>query len=188
MKIDAMRISDEYRVEQEALHARGNYGTASIGYAPLVTEIINRLGITHVLDYGCGRQANLSRHIKPAQQITYQAYDPAVPAFAEDPVRAQMLCCIDVLEHIEPDRLDFVLDHLTSLTEGVAFLSIHTGPAVKTLSDGRNAHLIQQPLEWWLPKLWGRFDIHTVQVMNDHGFYVIGYAKPRLEAPNGDKL
>jgi hypothetical protein len=181
-------ISDQYRSEQEALHAKGNYGTASIGYAPLVTEIINRLQATHLLDYGCGRQMNLARHIKPKHKVTYQAYDPGVPDLAGDPVPAHLVCCIDVLEHIEQDRLEFVLDHLGSLTEGAIFVTIHTGPAVKTLSDGRNAHLIQQPLSWWLPKLWERFDLHTVQITGEHGFYVIAYAKSRIEATNGAKL
>ena len=87
-----------------------------------------------------------------------------------------MVACIDVLEHIEPAYLTGVLDDLKRLTEGVAFLSIHTGPAVKVLSDGRNAHLIQQPMEWWLPQIWERFDLQTVQLM-EQGFYVIGTAK-----------
>jgi hypothetical protein len=182
------RISESYRAEQERLHATGTYGTASIGYAPLVTEIVNRLGITHLLDYGCGRLTNLAKHIKPEQRLKYQAYDPGVPEFAGDPVPAQMVACIDVLEHIEPEHLDTVLDHLMSLTEGVIFASIHTGPAVKTLSDGRNAHLIQQPMPWWLPKLWERFDLHTVQITGEHGFYVIAYSKPRLEAANGERI
>lgn len=183
-----MLISPAYRAEQEALHATGKYGTASIEYAPLVTEIVNTLGITHLLDYGCGSLLNLYKHIKPRQKITYQAYDAGVAEYSEAPVPAQMVACIDVLEHIEPEFLESVLDDLLRVTETVLFCSIHTGPAVKTLSDGRNAHLIQQPMSWWLPKLWERFVLHTVQVTGAHGFYVIAYAKPRLEAANGDKL
>jgi hypothetical protein len=33
------------------------------------------------------------------------------------------------------------------------------------LPDGRNAHLIQEPPEWWLPKLLERFDLYTFQRM-----------------------
>ena len=97
-------ISAAYRLQQEALHATGTYGTASIQYAPLVTEIINNLGVTHLLDYGCGSLLNLYKHIKPKDKLTYQAYDPAVADYAESPVPAQMVACIDVLEHIEPER------------------------------------------------------------------------------------
>jgi hypothetical protein len=91
-----------------------------------------------------------------------------------------MVTCIDVLEHIEPDCLDNVLDDLERLAEVLVFLTIHTGPAAKVLSDGRNAHLTQQPIEWWLPKIWNRFDLHTVQVTSEHQFHVVAYAKQKL--------
>jgi hypothetical protein len=146
------------------------------------------MGITHLLDYGCGAQTNLARYLKADHKLKYQAYDPAVPQFAGDPIPAQMVACIDVLEHIEPDLLDNVLDDLCRLTEGVAFLSIHTGPAVKVLSDGRNAHLTQQSLPWWLPKIWDRWDIQTVQQSSEQGFYVIATARIRLETTEGDKI
>jgi hypothetical protein len=181
-------ITETYRAQQSALHEAGNYGTASIQYAPLVTEMLNNLKITHLLDYGCSKLLNLYKHIKPAAKLTYQAYDPAVPEYAESPVPAQMVACVDVLEHIEPELLDNVLDDLKRVTEDVLFCTVHTGPAYKTLSDGRNAHLTQQPMEWWLPKLWERFELQTVQVTGPNQFYVIAYAKTRIEAANGDRL
>lgn len=197
-----MLITDGYRAQQEHLHNTTEYGTASIGYAPLIGQIIDKLSIDHLLDYGSGSRCNLYKtmfspnnmyrpkleHIQPGHKFKYQAYDPCVPELAGRPIPAQMVSCIDVLEHIEPDCLDAVLDDLVSLTEAVLFCSIHTGPARKVLQDGRNAHLIQEPMPWWLPKLWERFDIHTVQVTGEHGFHVIAYAKPRLEKINGEKL
>ena len=181
-------ISVEYRQEQEKLHSKGNYGTASIQYAPLVSQIIDRMGITHLLDYGCGSLCNLAKHLKVGHKVTYQAYDPAVAHLSASPVPAEMVACIDVLEHIEPPFLESVLDDLVRCTQGVAFLSIHTGPAIKVLSDGRNAHLIQQPMMWWLPRLWHRWELQTVQSTGEHGFYVVGVATPRLEAANGDLI
>lgn len=169
-------ISEDYRKQQEMLHEKGNYGATSIAYAPLVTQIIDKLGVTHLLDYGCGAQTNLIKHIKPKHPITYQAYDPAVERFSSPPKPAEMVASIDVLEHIEPDYLDNVLDDLERLTEWVGIFSVCTSPAKKTLSDGRNAHLIQQPLAWWLPKFLDRFEIQTVQMVNDKQFYVIGYS------------
>jgi hypothetical protein len=182
-------ISEEYKKTQLALHATGFYGTAGREYAPLVTQIINKMQVTHLLDYGCGSQLSLYKAITPNHKVTYQAYDPGTEDFAERPVPAQMVCCVDVLEHIEPDFLDGVLDDLASLTEVLLFASVDTGPAKKTLSDGRNAHLIQEPMEWWLPKIWARFDLHTFQIVNEHGFYVIAYAKPRfIEDEDGAKI
>lgn len=184
-----MLISDTYRAQQQQLHEAGGYGTASIKYAPLVSEVVNRLEITHLLDYGCGAMCNLGKHLKVKHKLTYQAYDPAVPKFSGDPLPAQMVACVDVLEHIEPENLDAVLDHLAHLTEAVGLFTVHTGPAYKVLPDGRNAHLIQQPIEWWLPKFTARWDLHTAQVTGDTSFYVIVYAKPAaIEGTDGEKL
>jgi hypothetical protein len=131
---------------------------------------------------------NLAKNLKADHKLQYQAYDPGVPRFSKDPVPAQMVACIDVLEHIEPEYLDTVLDHLRSLAEGVVFLSIDTGPAQKVLSDGRNAHLIQQPMSWWLPKIFERWEVQTVQLASESGFFVVGTAMVRLEAKDGTLL
>ncbi len=174
-----MLISPEYQSQQEKLHEDENYGKVSMGYAPIVSQIVNNLGVSHLLDYGCGK-CRLFQNFKASHPVKLQAYDPGVPNYSSPPVPAEMVTCLDVLEHIEPDLLDNVLDDLERVTEVILFATICTGPAMKVLPDGRNAHLIQQPMEWWLPKLWSRFDIHTVQVEAENHFYVILYAKPKL--------
>jgi hypothetical protein len=154
----------------------------------MVSSIIEKMGVTHLLDYGCGAQCSLAKSLKLKQKLTYQAYDPGVPRFSKAPMPAQMVCCIDVLEHIEPDKLENVLDHLTRLCEGIIVLTVSSIPAMKTLDDGRNAHLIQEPMQWWLPKLWDRFELQTVQVTGDGGFCVIGTAKSMIEGVDGMKI
>lgn len=146
------------------------------------------MGVTHLLDYGCGSQVNLAKHLKVKAKLTYQAYDPGVPRFSKAPLPAQMVACIDVLEHIEPDFLDSVLNDLHRLTQGVLFSTVDTAPAVKTLSDGRNAHLIQEPLSWWLPKFWERWELQTVQATSPHSFLVIALAKGEIEDLEGNCL
>lgn len=189
MQQNSALISPSYAKLQQQLHDTGTYGGVAAAYAPQVTQIIDRLEITHLLDYGAGSKMALGKSITPKNKLTYQAYDPGVEELADAPIPAQMVTCIDVLEHIEPESLDNVLDHLSSLTEVVAFITVHCGPAKKVLADGRNAHLIQEPLEWWLPKLWQRYDLQTVQVtMPGKAFYVIAYPRTQLEAPDGSKL
>lgn len=159
-----------------------NYGTASVAYAPLVSQIINRLQVTELLDYGAGK-GRLMNSLRVEHPLKIQCYDPGVPDWSDAPIPMQMCTCIDVLEHIEPEHLGSVLDDLKRVTEVVGFFSVHTGPAKKTLSDGRNAHLIQRPPEWWLPKFMDRFELQTFQIVPE-GFYVICFAKPKiLEAP-----
>lgn len=186
-------ISEAYREQQHTLHETNpHYGKASLVYAPVLAEIINKLEVTHVLDYGCGAKLRLPDALKQCgikHRFTYQAYDPCVPKYASPPVPAEMVACIDVLEHVEEDHIDAVLDHLEQLVEAVGFFTICTAPAYKTLPDGRNAHVLQRPPEWWLPRLMVRFDLQTYQVMKEGNFYVIVSARPRLvEDTDGNKL
>jgi 2-polyprenyl-3-methyl-5-hydroxy-6-metoxy-1,4-benzoquinol methylase len=167
-----MLITDAYRAEQAALHATGNYGTAGAAFGPVVSDMVAKTGARTLLDYGCGSRRSLLHALKcTGCEVEYRSFDPAVPQFAAEPEPADCVACIDVLEHIEPELLDQVLDHLRSLTLKHALFSIHTGAAIKTLSDGRNAHLIQQPPSWWLPKIMARYELRTF-VRRPDGFVV----------------
>lgn len=164
-------ITEEYRKEQEKLHENPNYGVASIQFAPLVSRIINQTEVTELLDIGAGK-CRLFQNLKVNHPMKLQAYDPAIPELSKDPTPMQMTTCIDVLEHIEPELLDNFLDFLKEKTLEIGFFTVHTGAAVKTLSDGRNAHLTQEPASWWLPKILSRFELQTFQ-KTDSGFYIL---------------
>jgi hypothetical protein len=158
--IEAARpvISESYRALQQELHKNPNYGVASLAFAPVVKAMIEQLGCRSLCDYGAGKQ-NLRKALEQAGvTVEYHPYDPAFPEYGS-PQAADLVCCIDVLEHIEPELLDNVLDDLKRLTVRHGFFTVHTGPAAKVLADGRNAHLIQQPPEWWLPRLESRFRV-----------------------------
>lgn len=165
-------ISDEYRQMQEDLHRNPDYGVASVGYAPLVAEILKQVRATEMLDYGAGK-GRLGKTLRQYIQgpLTIHHYDPAVPEWSAPPAPCGFVACIDVLEHIEPHLLDNVLDDLKRVTAGVGVFTVHIGAAVKVLPDGRNAHLIQQPPEWWLPKIMKRFELVTFNRM-PQGFWV----------------
>lgn len=171
-------ISEEYRRMQEELHRNPNYGVASVQYAPMVAEVLKQVGAAELLDYGAGK-GRLGETLKTLMPDPPQVrhYDPARPEWAVTPQPAPFVACIDVLEHIEPDLLDNVLDDLRRVTAGHGFFTVHTGPAVKVLADGRNAHLIQQPPAWWLPKFLSRFDLVVFQRM-PQGFWVVVQQSP----------
>lgn len=168
-------ITEEYRKMQQELHENPRYGTASLGFAPLVADLIRQSGAQSVSDYGAGKK-NLQVGLNNAGIFPeYKPYDPAFPEYGS-PQTADLVCCIDVLEHIEPALLENVLLDLAAITNKVGFFSIHMTPAVKVLPDGRNAHLIQEPTSWWLPKLCQHFDIVQLQQHNiggGMGFWVI---------------
>ena len=167
-----MTISDDYRNAQKQLHENPNYGVASLQYAPIVKEVIQQIGATSISDYGAGK-CRLRMKLKELglRKFRYFPFDPAFPEYGE-PKEAELVCCIDVLEHVEPLYLDAVLIDLRKITTGHGFFTIHTGPAVKTLADGRNAHLIQNPASWWLPKLCDHFEILHLQA-SPGGFWIV---------------
>jgi hypothetical protein len=168
-------ISESYRKQQEQLHRNPNYGMASVQFAPFVSRLVNQLQIEELLDIGAGK-CRLFENLQADHKLRLQAYDPAIPELASEPVPMQMTTCIDVLEHVEPELLDDFLDFLAEKTLEIGFFTIHTGPAMKTLPDGRNAHLIQEGAEWWLPQIMRRFDLQMFQKM-DQGFMVVMTAK-----------
>jgi hypothetical protein len=179
--MDRPTISAEYLAQQKLLHHNPNYGVASISFAPIVADFIRQTGVRSVSDYGAGKKNLLvGLNNLGVVPVSYHPYDPAFEEYGE-PRSADLVCCIDVLEHIEPDKLENVLLDLSKITLNYGFFSIHMGPAGKVLSDGRNAHLIQEPSSWWLPRLTKYFEIlhlQSHQMMGD-GIWVI--VRPKLK-------
>jgi hypothetical protein len=162
-------ITEEYRKLQQELHKDPNYGQASLGYAPIVANIIRGLNIKTVSDYGAGKK-NLLIGLKQSgiNLNAYYPYDPSFPDYGL-PRSADLVCCIDVLEHIEPELIDNVIYELSTITLNFGFFTVHMEAAKKILLDGRNAHLIQKPSSWWLEKLIKYFDILHLETTDNNG-------------------
>ena len=156
-------ISENYLTLQKELHKNPNYGVASIKFAPNVKKIFEDAKLSSISDYGAGKMyLKKTLNSLGLKNFEYFPYDPAFPDYGP-PKEADLVCCIDVLEHVEENFLDNVLDDLKKITKKFGFFTIHTGPAAKILKDGRNAHLIQKPPSWWLPKMCNRFEIKHLQ-------------------------
>lgn len=168
-------ISEDYRRQQQELHKNPDYGVASTHFAPIVSKVCNQYGVEELLDYGAGK-GRLAQNLDVDHSMMVQQYDPAIPEWADEPEPCEMVACIDVLEHIEPALLENVLDDLQRLTRRIGLFTVSTVFAEKTLDDGRNAHLIVRPMEWWLPKIMERFELHVCQRTPD-GFFVLVMAK-----------
>jgi hypothetical protein len=148
-------ISPEYREMQKTLHeAVEVYGVSSGKNTDFVQEFIDQHDAKSVLDYGCGKGL-----LKQKLGDIVREYDPGIPGKDGEPEPADVVVCMDVLEHIEPDKLDAVLDHIRSLARKAVYVKIATREALKTLPDGRNAHLIVETPEWWRERLSIYFDV-----------------------------
>lgn len=156
-------ISAEYRGLNEQLHRENlAYGVGGERHAPVVMKLCAALKSKNILDYGCGK-GRLGRAIP----WHIAEYDPAIPGKTEAPKPADIVMCTDVLEHIEPDKLIYVLEDLRRCTQLVAYITISTVPAQKILADGRNAHLIQHGKIWWTKQLDRFFEIGKIIEIKD---------------------
>lgn len=144
-------ISSEYQAQLKTAMAAGWSGGGS-KYAGEIYDLCVRSQSTSLIDYGCGN-VDIDKAIKLATKrfhgLTIQSYDPGIPGREVLPCPADALMCVDVLEHVEPDRIWNVLRHISSLFRKAALIVIATRPAEKRLPDDRNAHLIIDSAEWW---------------------------------------
>lgn len=165
-------ISADYATLNRRLHVeRPDYGSEGRAWAKPVLALARAVGAVDVLDYGCGKQSLAARLASSGLQI--RGYDPAVAGLDGRPEPADVVVCTDVLEHVEPQYVDNVLDDLARCTRRAALITVATQPAVKTLADGRNAHLTVQPLEWWRERIVSRFDLIECRESEDTQFVML---------------
>lgn len=148
-------ISPAYADEQRRLHAGPKaYGERGYKWADCVREVASTYECWSILDYGCG-QGGLKRALSDPHMdsVRIREYDPAIKGKDALPSFADLVVCTDVLEHIEPDRLDAVLKHLRMLARKAIFVVIATVDTEHKLSDGRSTHLTIESGDWWHAKL-----------------------------------
>lgn len=156
-------ITDDYREQNRLLHDKSwKYGSKGWRNAAIVRDLMHRYGATTVLDYGCGKAGLASK-----LGSIVRNYDPAIEKYSAAPSPADIVVCADVLEHVEPECLDDVLRHLSSLTLKAALLQIACRSAQEHLPDGRNTHQIVESPEWWMDRLLPHFTLTRFALDDD---------------------
>jgi hypothetical protein len=147
-------ISAGYLADQVWLHRQPRgYGGKGAKWAAAVGRLAAESACGSILDYGCG-EGSLGTALRAAPLgLEVREYDPAMPGKDQLPAPADLVVCTDVLEHVEPAKLDAVLEHLAGLTRICCLAVIATRPASKVLKDGRNAHLTVESAAWWTARL-----------------------------------
>lgn len=173
-------LSEEYRRVLAHEHATTEWGVVGWKQAPQVHDLVESQGIKTLLDYGAGR-GSLGHWFDryDTTGVQRREYEPGRPGLDHMPEPAELVACIDVMEHIEPHCIDSVLDHIQSLAQRWVYFNISTRPAARTLSDGRNAHLTVEAAEWWLNLLGNRWDQHSFNLhKNGTSFNWVGLVRP----------
>ncbi len=162
-----MLISDEYRRLNAELHEKWGPKTRNKRLDRIINIVKHQIvdGMKSVLDYGCG----VPGHLRLELGDIVRNYDPAVPEIAGMPEPADLVVCTGAIEHVEPEFLENVLDHIKELALRRVMIAVPSAKSRQWLSDGRNAHLICKPRGWWAPKFEQRWDCLGTSTMGVGG-------------------
>tara|TARA_B100000674_G_scaffold186800_1_gene151738 strand:- start:2654 stop:3328 length:675 start_codon:yes stop_codon:yes gene_type:complete len=167
--VDQKTISKEQQKLNATLHQDDRYGNRdkAAGLATKLPKALDRMHelkfCSSFLDYGTGK-GKLLQYIRSSitHPIALKGYDPAVEQYSSKPNETfDIVTCLDVLEHIELDTIDNVITDIKNYTNNFCYLVIDLQPAVKTLADGRNAHILLAPPDWWHNKISQHFKAFT---------------------------
>ena len=119
--------------------------------------------IRNILDHGCGK-GGLVSVLNENDLVLGQAYgyDPAVKEFERNPRKFyDLVISIDVFEHIGRDYISSTIAEIKKINTGFFFFCIDLLPANKKTHDGRNAHFLIAPSDWWTQQIKSHFKIVT---------------------------
>lgn len=136
--------TEEHAKRLKALHDRDEkFGVIGFLWAEKIAELItDHPECESFLDYGCGR-SNLAAAVvqklhgqgRSCLRFKTQEWDPATKP-NPTPEPADFVACIDVLEHVEKDKVDAVLSHIRSLMQkrGIITVSLRWSSPKKRLT------------------------------------------------------
>lgn len=116
--------------------------------------------INSLLDYGTGQGGlvSLLKSYTELSGINIQGFDPGVEVFSKRPnQKFDIVTCIDVLEHIDREAIGDVIKDISKFVDCFLFFAVDLIPAQKILADGRNAHILLAPADWWSQQISAQF-------------------------------
>lgn len=134
-------------------------GKATMVFAKIIKQIINKNNIDTLLDYGSGKgdryfnQSNFGNEeyppLKKYWDIKPTLFDPGVPYHKPLNQVFDIVISIDVLEHIPVEDLNWVINEIFNFSKKIVFLNVACYPAERTFPDGKNLHVSLFPPMWW---------------------------------------
>lgn len=178
-EIGDKRWTEDYSKLQKTMHEnREDYGSIDkLDVAEIVCKAVIFLYAKlrrpiRVLDYGCGKgrlSENLSSILKIVEVTNY---DPFTEWSKEPEGKFDIVTCIDVMEHVEEECVNNTLRYIQDKAGFMALFYIAMDDALKLLPDGRNAHITQKSVQWWLSVLKEKFLIGEATTIGDWAWFI----------------
>tara|TARA_B100001175_G_C19435956_1_gene603576 strand:- start:266 stop:931 length:666 start_codon:yes stop_codon:yes gene_type:complete len=140
-------------------------GKSTLIYAELIKKIIKKNQIKNMLDYGCGKgfyydnpfksQVLNIKSLRDYWGVDIDLYDPCYDKYSslENNKKFDLIICIDVLEHVPSQDIDWVLKKIINKAKKYVFINVACYPAIALLPNKKNAHInINEPI-WWHNKI-----------------------------------
>jgi len=167
--------SEEYNElveEYKRLHKDSTIfpGKSITKYAHYIRSIIRDNKCQTLLDYGSGKGTLYTEEPnklgKPLHKFLkikdYTLYDPGLEEFSKLPIDTyDIVICVDVMEHLPEQDLEWIIDRIMSFGNKAIFLNIACYEALKKFPNGKNVHITVHEPEWWVDlinKIW--YDKH----------------------------
>lgn len=121
-------------------------------HKPLLTDLVKRLGVSSILDYGAGKGSQYV-WVDPADGLTLEQawgcevtkYDPAWPPFATEPVGTfDLVICTHVLGSIPVVDLDWAFKRIFGFATKAVYFAEKLGPIKKTAISAPD----ERPTDW----------------------------------------
>lgn len=156
-------LGAEYKKQLNQLHSAGVFNNGRAAYE-IVRRFLSIYNPSSILDFGCGHGELIRVIAENHPSARLYGYDPGNKDYQSFPdVVVDSLVSTDVLEHIEPNFLDDTLSRIEKTFSKYAFFRIACYPAMKSLPDGRNAHLIVENPDWWRKKILSNMGVVIVK-------------------------
>jgi len=171
--------SEEYNElveEYKRLHKDSTIfpGKSITKYAHYIRSIIRDNKCQTLLDYGSGKGTLYTEEPnklgKPLHKFLkikdYTLYDPGLEEFSKLPIDTyDIVICVDVMEHLPEQDLEWIIDRIMSFGNKAIFLNIACYEALKKFPNGKNVHITVHEPEWWVDlinKIW--YDKHKKRI------------------------
>ena len=141
-------------------------GRSLLKFVDLIKAYLEDNNCKSILDYGCGKGIlygedyhTITDEIDcPLPEYwnldEYELFDPGYEKYGKLPIhRKDAVICTDVLEHVAEEDLSWVVDEIFSYAKKIVFINVACFEAMKTLPDGRNAHISVFTPDNWLQLL-----------------------------------
>ena len=129
-------------------------------FCDLIKKIIQNNSYKTLLDYGSGKgdiYLNKTKYgdkvfppLKDYWNVKPTLFDPGVIKFKKPKSKKfDITISVDVLEHIPPQDLYWVINEIFNFSNKAVFLNVACYAALKLLPNGQNAHVSIFSPEWW---------------------------------------